>query len=614
MEARPSPERMVHVIAATSPLRSSTRTRLGISWVVLAFALLAFALPARASASVVRADYVVLAENGRTDVAKKLARRHGGTILKNLDLIGAFVARLKPREAAALARHRAIRSVTRDGSLIRTPRAVRPTMAAGDYDGRPETIAAMLGVDQLWARGYTGAGIDVALVDSGVATVPGLDGDNKVIYGPDLSFESQSAELRHRDTFGHGTHMAGLIVGQTRPGAARPFTGMAPGARLVSIKVADRNGVADISQVVAAITWAVENRNANGLNIRVLNLSYGTSSAISYRTDPLALAVEKAWDSGIVVVAAAGNDGFVSRADALVSPARDPFVIAVGSSDPNGTMDPADDRVASFSSRADDAVQGSIRPPDILVPGRSIVSLRVRGSEADLEVGSSQTDPDFLIGSGTSQSAAIVSGIVADLLQQDPTLTPAGVKARLMFTARELPNVSPRQQGYGVVDVTSVAADPTGAPRTLTEGFTRTSSKDVTYEPARGEGHVQIGGKVLEGERDVFGSVLGSSLNSAIKMGSSWRRGSSWNLNRWAGLQFDPKTATMPVAWATNPWSSSFFGGPWSLVQPGDMTWNGSGWTRSSWSSDGWLRSSWSRSSWSGSSWSGSSWSTADWR
>src|SRR5206468_576564 len=125
--------------------------------------------------------------------------------------------------------------------------------------------------------------------------------------------------------------------------------GMAPEAKIISIKVADAHGATDVSQVIAAIDWVVQHRNDNGINIRVINLSYGTNSTQAAALDPLAYAAEVAWSKGIVVVAAAGYAGF-AQLGSLTSPATDPYIIAVGSSETNGTPAMNDDTVSSFSS------------------------------------------------------------------------------------------------------------------------------------------------------------------------------------------------------------------------------------------------------------------------
>src|SRR3954447_12059440 len=182
-------------------------------------------------------------------------------------------------------------------------------------------VAASIGADQMWNRGYTGSGVGVALIDSGVAPVDGLTTPGKVVDGPDLSFESQDAQAIHLDTYGHGTHMAGIIAGNDA-GSTGSFRGVAPGAHIVSLKTATHDGAVDVSQVVAAINWATQHKDDAGLNIRVINLSFGTDGLQAYQLDPITYAVETAWRHGIVVVVAGGNDG-TSR-PSLTNPATDP--------------------------------------------------------------------------------------------------------------------------------------------------------------------------------------------------------------------------------------------------------------------------------------------------
>src|SRR5205085_610013 len=170
------------------------------------------------------------------------------------------------------------------------------------------STATYLGAPSWWNAGYTGKGIDVAVIDSGTSPVEGLDAPGKVVYGPDLSFESQAPNLTNYDTYGHGTFMAGLIGGND--GTSGGYQGIAPDARIISLKVGTADGGADVTQVIAAIDWVVQHAHDPGFNIRVLNLSYGTNSTQPAAVDPLAYAAEQAWKHGIVVVAAAGNSGF----------------------------------------------------------------------------------------------------------------------------------------------------------------------------------------------------------------------------------------------------------------------------------------------------------------
>jgi len=275
----------------------------------------------------------------------------GGSVTAELPIISGFSATLPQRVADAIGADPSVSSVSPDVALA-------PESASYDPGTDANSMASTTrysGATAWWRAGYTGAGVDVALIDTGVAPVTGLDGANKVIHGPDLSLESQSASLTNLDTYGHGTFMAGLIAGhdptltapyeQSSPAAYR---GMAPDARIVSLKIGTADGGTDVSQVIAAIDWVVQHAHDPGVNIRVLNLSYGTNTLQPYTVDPLAYAAEVAWKQGIVVVAAGGNYGFqshLSNAPALADPAADPYVLAVGSSDSNGTDTLVDDTV-----------------------------------------------------------------------------------------------------------------------------------------------------------------------------------------------------------------------------------------------------------------------------
>ena len=441
-----------------------------------------------------------------------------------------------------------------------------------------------IGARQAWNYG-TGRGIDVALIDTGIAPVQGLTGAGKVINGPDLSFESQDPARRYVDHNGHGTHMAGIIAasdvwGVTRAVDAGPSAveGVAPGSRLVNVKVGDGNGVTDVVQVLAAIDWVVEhahdpNGAPGGLNIRVLNLSYGTDSAQSAAIDPLAHAAEVAWHNGIVVVSAAGNDG--STTGRLADPAIDPYLIAVGAADTGVGTGPSDFTIPSFSSRGN-----GTRNPDVVAPGVHIASLTAPGSAVDTAYGAVAGVGTRLIrGSGTSQSTAMVSGAAALLLSIHPTLTPDRVKALLTRSAQAVSGAGPRDEGAGLINVyralgtRSSYATQTFAP----------STGGGTLDGARGTHIVTLDGVPLVGEQDIFGVPFDAAAVAADEQsGTAWS-GGVWNGSSWAGS-----------SWAGSSWA-------------------GSSWAGSSWAGSSWAGSSWAGSSWAGSSWAGSSWASNIW-
>src|SRR3954453_18815679 len=286
------------------------------------------------------------------------------------------------------------------------------------------SVEQSVGAPLAWSMGATGRGVDVALIDTGVTPVQGLTGD-KLVYGPDLSFDSQDSHIANVDGYGHGTAMAGIIAGND--GVAGGYRGVAPQARIVSVKVGAANGAVDVSQIIAGIDWVTEHAHDPGMNIRVLNISLGTDSTQYYGSDPLAAAAENAWKHGIVVVAAVGNDG---SANTVADPASDPYVVAVGATDPMGTEQISDDPAATFSNRGN----GS-RRVDLVAPGSYVVGLRDPGSYLDQTYPAARVgDRDFR-GSGPSQPAAMVSGAAADVLWARPGMTPGDGQAALPNTA-----------------------------------------------------------------------------------------------------------------------------------------------------------------------------------
>ncbi|MFI5099659.1 MAG: S8 family serine peptidase, partial [Actinomycetes bacterium] len=372
------------------------------------------------------ASYLVRTQPGALAGVVAALHAAGVQVTRSVPSVNIVVVRASAAQAAAIGAAAQVAEVTPD---------VAVQLQGADYDPSGDANS-MINVDRLvkadraWASGDTGAGVDVAVIDSGVTPVAGLAADGQVLNGPDLSFESQSDNTRYLDTFGHGTFMAGLIAGHDDavgdPNATSSYQGVAPGARIVSVKVADSHGRTDVSQVIAAIDWVVQHAHDPGMNIRVLNLSFGTDSKQSYLVDPLAYAAEVAWRSGIVVVVSSGN----KPSDQLSDPSVDPYLIAVGALDTAGTVTKADDSVALFT-----ALGSSKRSIDLVTPGVHVQGLRVPGSYIDLRFGTSgRLGTRFFRGSGTSESAAIESGVVELLLDARPTLTPDQVKRLLTST------------------------------------------------------------------------------------------------------------------------------------------------------------------------------------
>jgi serine protease AprX len=459
-------------------------------------------------------------------------------------------------------------------------------------------VSAIIGADRVRRGGTDGSGVGVALIDTGLAPVAGLAG-TRVVEGPDLSLDSQVPSLTHRDTFGHGTHLAGIIAGT--PAADRSgFTGVAPGATLTSVKVGAGAGITDVSQVIAAIDWVVAHRNDDPAHpTRVLNLSYNTDGIQDHRLDPLTHAVENAWRAGIVVVVAAGNGGSSAR---LSNPAYDPFVLAIGAADPVGTATPADDQVTDFSSRGD-----STRRVDLIAPGRSVVSLRDPGSYIDELYPEARVGTQYTKGSGTSQAAAVVSGAVALLLQQRPGLTPDQVKQVLTDSAARLPRADRAGTGAGELDIWR--ATRTAAKASAVQTWDRSTGRG-SLEAARGTAHIAIDGVALTGERHLLGDFDAAAWSARSSAGTAWDGG------RWMGHQYttDGWGTAADSPWSGLSWSGlSWSGLSWSGLSWSGLSWSGLSWSGLSWSGLSWSGLSWSGLSWSGLSWSGLSWSTGVW-
>ena len=546
-----------------------------------------------------KVSVIVRTFSGADAQAERTVRELGGTVGMRLGIIDGFSASVPSSALPTLQTTPGVVSVTPNAHLLPETSNYDPS---GDVNSMDSTTK-YTGAQDYWQAGYTGQGIDVAVIDSGISPVDGMSAPGKVVYGPDLSLESQAPNLANLDTYGHGTFMAGLIAGRDdeaqapyQNDPASQYRGMAPDSRIVSVKVATADGGTDVSQVIAAIDWVVQHAHDPGLNIRVLNLSYGTNSTQSYILDPLAYAAEVAWKSGIVVVASAGNTGYQRGAGApgLADPAYDPFIIAVCASDSMGTSAQWDDNVSSFSASSAGCQWFTCKKPDFVAPGAHLQGLRDPNSYIDVNHPEGLLGDRYFRGSGTSQAAAIASGAVALVLQKYPSLTPDQAKQFIASWSGKLSGFDADAQGAGELRLTPTL---TKQPPNYVAKFTPATGLGL-LEAARGSDHITRDGVVLQGEQDIFGHPFDPAAMAALEAaGSSWS-GGAWNGNVWTGS-----------SWSGSSWSgSSWSGSSWS-----GSSWSGASWSGSSWSGSSWSGSSWSGLSWSGNSWSGRSWSNSLW-
>ncbi|MBV9101109.1 MAG: S8 family serine peptidase [Candidatus Dormibacteraeota bacterium] len=485
-------------------------------------------LGAQAGASV--ATVIVAPVPGHEAQATAAIVAAGGHVTNQVALIDATVATVPSNRAAWLSRQPGVADVTPDAGV--------QLMSGGTVtQSTAHTLTATLhdiGVDRAWSQGYTGQGVGVALIDSGVAAVNGLTAPGKVVNGPDLSTDASSPALRYTDGFGHGTHMAGIIAGREDAATGHyatdttDFLGAAPDAHIVNVKVASANGSSDLVRILLALDWIVRHHSDPGLNIRVVSLSFGTKTTLPYVFDPLTYAAEAAWHNGIVVVASAGNAG--ASAAGLTDPAMDPFVIAVGATrDARTAAGGVTFTAAPFSSAGTTA-----RTPDVAAPGTSIMSLRAPGSYIDTHYPGARVGTRFFLGSGTSQATAMTAGVAALIVSKYPNATPDQVKDMLVSTATSVAGGSKLVDGAGEILANAALA---ASPRPVTQNF------------------------------PVATMGMGGGGQAAPSTGS-WSTG-SWSTGSWSS-----------TSWASSSWSTG--------------SWSSSSWSSGSWSSSSWSSSSWS--------------------
>jgi serine protease AprX len=485
----------------------------------------------------------------------------GGKVTDELPIVGGFAADVPARAIHVL---QGLRGVVSD---------VAPAghVSFAGYYGQGSGTAsavypAVVGADRAWRAGYKGGHVGVAVIDTGINAVGDLAG--KVVHSEDFSGEGDGV-----DRFGHGTFIGGLIAGS---GAASggDVTGVAPDADLISLKIAGRDGSADITHVMAALQWAVSFKDV--YNIRVVNLSLGTDSRQDYRIDPLDAAVERAWQAGIVVVVSAGNNG--PGAGTINKPADDPYVLTVGAIGDGSTPGLGDDTVPAFSGTGPTAANGLVKP-DIAAPGGSVVSTRVPGSYVDNAFPSGRVGTSYFKGSGTSFAAAIASASAALVLDRNPSLTPNQVKARLVDTATAGPVTERNRVGSGWLN----AYDATMSDSTASANQGLTPSTGAgSLQASRGSlaDNIQTGSRI---------NLLGQSIPVFSCV---------------TGLMTAQNTLFDPV---------TYFNGDWTTSSWYTSSWYTSSWYTSSWYTSSWYTSSWYTSSWYTSSWYDGSWYASTW-
>lgn len=353
----------------------------------------------------------------RGDPDTRLLTGSGGVAGRRLASVGAQVANLDNRVLADIARNPQVAWVGVDHPVFPTLERTGAAIAA--------TVASQ-------AFGLTGKGIGVAVIDSGITSwhddlyLTGSQSPRaapRIVHFKDFTTQVNPnvwASDQPSDEYGHGTHVAGIIAGNGfDSGGAR--MGVAPEVNLVGLKVLDARGHGYISDVIAAIDYAIAVKDV--YNIGVINLSVASGVFESYETDPLTLAARRAVDAGIVVVAASGNLGTTEDGEiqygGITSPGNSPWVLTVGAASHEGTSPRSNDTLALFSSRGPTWIDFAAKP-DLVAPGVGTESLSdphstLYSTYANYLLDGTRSVPykPYLSLTGTSMAAPVVAGTVA---------------------------------------------------------------------------------------------------------------------------------------------------------------------------------------------------------
>jgi serine protease AprX len=477
-------------------------------------------------------DVIVQLERG-TSVAQgtALVRAAGGHVTRDLHIINGLGAELSAAAAASLTGKAGVKSVSLNGAVA--PSKIDTSELATAYT---DSIRA----HQVWnaKNGSAGEGVGVAVIDTGIQgdlpdfRVSQSDSTSRVIADAVVNPDATTPG----DTYGHGTHVAGLIAGNgwnrsTSDSTYGQYVGVAPAANLINVKASDDKGNATTLDVIDGLQFVVDHKD--DFDIRVVNLSLNEAKPSSYKTNPLNAAAEAAWNAGIVVVAAAGNRG--TAPDAVqYAPGNDPFVITVGGVDDKGTPDATDDTAASWSSTG--TTKDGHAKPDFLAPGAHMVSTLAKKSAIASMCPNCVVDGAYFRMGGTSMATGVASGTVALLLDKHDDWSPNEVKSAILNNLRQVPGVGMELDAEAAFKAKKKELDDPNsfAPNT----YLNPSTGAIDYSR------------------------------------SSWSR-SSWSRSSWSRS-----------SWSRSSWSCS------TCIDEGDEVDS----SRSSWSRSSWSRSSWSAS------------------
>jgi len=476
------------------------------------------ALASLASRSAPAAPLHVIVQGPR---AASAAARNG-RIVKRLGRDG-VAATVAAGRVGRLARSRGVTLVAPDARVRFTGNFSTANLAT-TFPGRDSA-------SNPWNAGVTGAGVGIAVIDSGVS--PSADFGSRLVQ---VRLDGQEGSLD--DTVGHGTLVAGIAAGASADGR---FIGIAPGATIYAININRPEGVRS-SDVITALKWVFDNAHAD--NIRVVNLSLTETVTSSYTQSPLDLAVERLWASGVFVDVAAGNRG-AGQID--YAPANDPLALTVGAFDTMDTGGPGDDTLSPWSSRG--KTMDGFDKPELVAPGHHIAAPLAQGSDFDANApAANRFAGGYVSANGTSFAAPQVAGAAAIVFQRHPEYSPDNVK----WALRDKHGPNPKNSNVPSLSLSS------------------------SYNLAGSPGRANQGVQALvcaPGTACLTGGTVASKWNSSSWNSSSWNS-SSWNSSSWNSTSWNSS-----ADWDSSSWNSS--------------SWNSTSWNSTSWNADAELFDLW---------------------
>jgi serine protease AprX len=539
---------------------------------------------------------VIFETSGDTSALVSDVTSAGGSVERQFQIIPAVSAKVPVGSLAELSSDSSVAFVSLDAPVVSAGSAVKTTALATKY-------AASVGATDAWSAGYDGRGVGVAVVDTGITGSADFVGNasgsssyvaNRIVANVAVN----AAATTTNDGFGHGTHIAGIIGGDGSL-LSDKYIGIAPGASLINVKVADDAGNATLADVIGGMEFVYA--NAATYNIRVVNLSLNTSVAQSYKTDPLCAAAEALWFRGIFVVAAAGNSG--NAADAVgYCPGNDPFVMTVGSIDDRGTSSFWDDVPTSWSSFG--TTQDGFRKPELLTPGANIISDMDSTSLLYQQHPGDVVNKFYFSMSGTSMSAGVMSGVAALVLQKHPAWTPGQLKCTLVRTSRTLSgsysNFKVPRTGSAVNQSTPSCNSDTGIAPSL--GFGRILKVGaiawVLSQPSPTTAALSIGL-----DPTTLGVDLSSVTASTVDWSSITWSSIKWSAITWSSIKWDS------ITWSSIKWSSI----KWDSLTSDGVNFNAITWSSIKWDSIKWDAITWSSIKWDSIKWDAIKWDSVKW-